>query len=264
MYLRFIRLVVREGAESEFQTFYRRRVLPALAEVPGCRFAGLLTPWRSDDHRSLTLWRSAEDAKAYEEGGLYHQLLKETTGYLSSRTVWRVRLSDDPLETLVPGESAAGQRELPPEGYELGDEGAGEELGKLARSVYVRVVAVHLIPKYRDEFLSSYHSLVEPALKATPGCLGALLAEGTRDRNEALSITVWDREESATRYEMSGEFERLSRQLESTLLPVSQWQLVLGEGAAGRADGGERRRVPDVATYHLIHSRKLGRGDKAD
>lgn len=261
MYLRFIRLVVREGAESDFQTFYRGRVLPALAEVPGCRFAGLLTPWRSDDHRSLTLWRSAEDAKAYEESGLYHQLLSETTHFLSSRTVWRARLSDDPLETQVPGESMTGQREIPPEGYELADEDAGEQLGKLSRSVYVRVVEVHLAPEHREKFVESFHSIVIPAMQATAGCLGALLAEGIRDRNEALSITVWNREESATRYEMSGEFERLGRQLDPTLSPLSHWHLVLGEGGES---GEERRRAVDVATYHLIHARKLGRGDKGN
>ena len=65
MYLRFIRLVVREGAESGFQSFYRERVIPALSETLGCLFAGLLTPWRSDEHRSLTLWRSPDDARAY-------------------------------------------------------------------------------------------------------------------------------------------------------------------------------------------------------
>lgn len=251
MYLRFIRLVVREGSEAAFQTFYRERIIPALTAVPGCVFAGLLTPWRSDEHRSLTLWRSADAALAYEKSGLYHQLLGESMPYLSSRTVWRARLADDPLETLAPGADPANQREIPPEGYELAGADAEEKLGAAPRSVFVRVVAVQLATERREEFLARFRSLVIPALHATPGCLGALLAEGVRDRNEALSITLWDCETSATRYEMSGEFERLSRLVESTYAPMTHWQLVLGEG------GIERRRAPEIGTYQLVLGRRL-------
>lgn len=277
MYLRFIRLVVREGAEAEFQAFYRSRVIPTLNALPGCLFAGLLTPWRSEEHRSLTLWRSAEDAREYEEGGLYQMLLKESMPYLSSRTVWRARLTEeereadgsatnqgaflnlDALETLAPtsGPSPApAVQEIPPEGYELLGDEAPEKLARLSRSVYVRVVAVKVAPDRRAKFETLYRDAVLPAVQEQAGCLGAFLAEGVRDPNEALSITVWDREESATRYEMSGEFERLTRQVEETLSPLSQWQLALGEG------GVERRRSPGVATYHLVHGRKLARGDE--
>ena len=251
MYLRFIRLVVREGSEPAFQKFYRGRVIPSLAEVPGCLYAALLTPWRSEEHRSLTLWRSAEDAAAYEASGLYHDLLRETSPLLSGRTVWRARLTSDPLETQGPDDQELGGKEIPPEGYELGDGEADPLLERVARSVFVRVVAVHIAPQHTAEFRTIFHEQVIPALRKVPGCLGALLAEGANDRNEALSITIWDREESATRYEMSGEFERLTRRLESTLSQLSQWHLTLGER------GAEKERAPEVASYHLVHSRTI-------
>ena len=171
--------------------------------------------------------------------------------FLSSRTVWRARLADDPLETLAPGADPTGQREIPPEGYELAGVDAEEKLGTAPRSVFVRVVAVQLASERREEFLARFRNLVIPALHATPGCLGALLAEGVRDRNEALSITLWDCETSATRYEMSGEFERLSRLVESTYAPMTHWQLVLGDG------GVERRQAPEIGTYQLVHGRRL-------
>lgn len=284
MYLRFIRLVVREGSEPAFQKFYRERVIPTLASCPGCIFAGLLTPWRSEEHRSLTLWRSADDARAYEEGGLFQMLLRECMPYLSERTVWRARLAEpganldrlptlDPdspvgsmdaletlapfssLETLAPGASRTvsipAEQEIPPEGYEVEGNDVGEKLARSSRSLFVRVVAIHVRPAMRQEFDRLYKERVLPAVQAATGCLGAFLAEGSKDHNEALSITVWEREENAVRYEMSAEYDNLVAELTPTLLPLSQWQLSLGETS------GERRRSAGVATYHLVHGRKL-------
>jgi heme-degrading monooxygenase HmoA len=253
MYLRFIRLVVREGSEPEFQAFYRGRVIPALQSVPGCVFAGLLIPWRSDEHRSITLWRSAEDARAYEQSGLYHQLLAESMPFLSSRTVWRVRLGEDPAETMDPAAAAAGRREIPPEGYQLGGEGV--KLSELAHRPFVRIFAARAAPGRSRELAAIYREVVVPTLQETAGCLGAHFAEGARDPDEILSITVWDREESATRYEMSGEYDRLRRRLRPALSSSSQWNLTLGETAAGPRD-------PEAASYHLVVGQRLDGGDE--
>jgi heme-degrading monooxygenase HmoA len=247
MYLRFVRLYLREGAEPAFRKFYTERVQPALAATPGCLFAGLLAPWLGDEHRSLTLWRSADDARAYEEGGLYHQLLREVEPYLSARTVWRARLVDD-----ASGSGEAIQREIPPEGYELESSAAASTLERPGRSLYVRIVAVHVASERQREFVERYRDTVLPALRAFPGCHGAFLAEAARNPNEMLSISVWDREESATRYEMSGEFERLIEETRSTFSPLRQWQFTLRDGGAD-----ERQAQPDVATYHLVHGRRL-------
>jgi heme-degrading monooxygenase HmoA len=282
MYLRFIRLVVREGSEAAFQKFYRERVIPTLSSCRGCVFAGLLTPWRSEEHRSLTLWRSCEDARAYEEGGLFQMLLRESMPYLSARTVWRARLAEpaaspdskriEALETLGPeraprAEEIAGfdtiapaapaapsqaVREIPPEGYEVAAADVGEKLSKNPRSMFVRVVAIRVRPERRGEFESIYERRILPAMQAAPGCVGIFLAESSRERNEALSITVWEREESAVRYEMTGEYERLVQEIRPTLSPLSPWQLALGEASPGE------RRGAGVATYQLVHGRKLG------
>jgi heme-degrading monooxygenase HmoA len=268
LFLRFLRLVVREGAEPAFQAFYRGRVIPALSETPGCLFAGLLTPWRSDEHRSLTLWRSAEDACAYEEGGLYQALLRESMPYLSSRTVWRQRASRtgssesaetipprrdrDSAETLAPrAADLESMREIPPEGYLVTDEAIRERLAASTRPLFVRVVAVHVRREQRAEFDRQYVAQVRPAMVGAPGCVGAFLAESTRDPNQALSISVWDREESATRFEMTAEYERLRRMVRETLSPLAPWQLELG------VPSGERAAGEGVASYRLVHGRAL-------
>ena len=97
MFLRIVRLRVKEGQEAAFTSFYQERVIPAMAETDGCLYAGLLAPWRGEGHQSLTIWDSAESAAAYEEKGLYHQLLKEAAPFLSERTEWRIRLATDPM-----------------------------------------------------------------------------------------------------------------------------------------------------------------------
>src|SRR5947207_24924 len=138
MYLRFLELRVRQGQEAAFTRFYQERVMPALADTAGCLYAGLLAPWRSESHRSLTIWATAEHASAYEA-------------------------SDHPLEVL--------------------------------------------------------------------------------------SITLWDREEDAVRYEMSGDFERLTARLEGTFSPVYDWRTRLGDDTSrGRAD---------VSSYQVVRGRRL-------
>src|SRR4051812_32317313 len=122
MYLRFLRLRVREGQEGAFTRFYQESVIPALANTPGCLFAGLLAPWRSETHQSLTIWESAEQATQYEESGLFPRLLAEASPMLSDTAEWRVRLSRDPSETIDPS-----RREPPSEGYQTRSSHTREE-----------------------------------------------------------------------------------------------------------------------------------------
>lgn len=249
MYLRFVRLDLRPESEREFAEFYRERVIPALEATPGCLFVALLRPWRGEAHKSLTLWESPDHALAYEESGLYHRLLREAEPYLSSTTAWRVRLARDPLETSDPG-----LREIPPEGYEV-ETGEAPATSGEGEAVYVRIVSLRVDPDRREEFVALYHDEVLPALRATGGCRGALLAEGAQSPSSMLSISLWDREEDAVRYEISGEFERLTRRLEKTFSPLYDWKLSLGSGREGRGKGLE------VSGYHFAVGKRLSPGD---
>ncbi|MBP1643035.1 MAG: hypothetical protein H6Q03_1704 [Acidobacteria bacterium] len=251
IYARFLRLQLRPGAEGAFSAFYRDRVIPSLAEVPGCLYAGLLSPWRGEDHRSFTLWRSAEDARAYEESGLYHALLRESEPMLSSRTAWRVRLSDESGET-----TAIELREIPAEGFVVESEESTRGLAGGSPRVFVRIVSIQTRPDRLQEFVALYREQVIPVLLARPGNRGAFLAEGAGDSSELLSISLWEREEDAVRYEMSGEFERLTHRLSGTFAPQRLWSFALADGGdAGAA-------APGVTSYHVVQAmrRKPGEG----
>ena len=263
MFLRIIRLRVREADEAAFTRFYENRVMPALEAISGCLYAGLLAPWRGGDaHQSLTIWDSPESARDYEEKGLYHQLLREAAPFLSERTEWRVRLATDPLETSDPG-----QREIASAGYNVDAKSGGETLESDKRSSFVRIVSLRVDPDHLDEFVAIYREKVIPALHAVPGCRGVFFAEGAHDPNGVLSITLWNREEDAVRYEMSGLSDKLTAHLRNTISPAYDWHLTLDGAGSGGATGAGTASALDVSSYQLVRGRRLdpeASGSKAE
>lgn len=258
MFLRIVRLQVREAEEAAFTRFYEERVIPALDATAGCVYAGLLAPWRGEAHLSLTIWDSEESARHYEEQGLYHRLLAEAAPHLSESTVWHVRLATDPLETSDPS-----RREIPSTGYNVETQDGSEAMGGGGHSSFVRILSLRVDPDHLDEFVAIYREKVIPALHAVAGCRGVFLAAGAHDPNGVLSITLWNREEDAVRYELSGISEQLTSQLRATISPVYDWRLTLeAAGSAGAAGSGLA-----VSSYQLVRGRRLDRdlsGPKPD
>jgi len=253
MFVRFVRMRVLDGKEPEFVEWYRSRVIPALSAMQGCVFAGLLTPWRSEDHRSLTVWRTTSAAVAYERSGLYHELLAEAAPMLSGRTEWRARLTRESGET-----TDAEVREIPPDGFviDAGD-GAVGRLGDAFDSAFVRIVSIRVAPDRIGEFVSAYSNTLLPALRQQAGFLGGLLAEGTGDDGACLSISIWAREEDAARYELSGSFAELTESVKGTFSPVYTWGLALDD----KADRDPLLAAPKVSSYQLVVGKKLDRRD---
>ena len=255
MFLRIIRLRVREAEEAAFTRFYEARVMPALEATSGCLYAGLLAPWRGGEaHQSLTIWDSAESARKYEEGGLYHRLLAEAAPFLSERTEWRIRLATDPLETSDPS-----RREIASAGYNVDAQSGGETLENDKRSSFVRIVSLRVDPDHLRDFVTIYRETVIPALRVVPGCRGVFLAEGAHDPNGVLSITLWNREEDAVRYEMSGISEKLTARLRGTISPVYDWRMTLdgaGSAGSGGSDAGGAGGLA-VSSYRLVRGRRL-------
>jgi len=253
MFVRFVRLRVKEGQEGAFADWYRERVIPALSQMQGCEFAGLLTPWRGEDHRSLTIWRTKGAAAAYERGGLYHELLREAEPMLSSRAGWRTRPGPDSADS-----TEAVVREIPPEGFvvDAGD-GAVGRLGKEVDNAFVRIVSIRVAPDRIGEFVSAYSNLLLPALRRQSGFRGGLLAEDTGDEGACLSITLWEREEDAARYEMSGSFAELTDSIKEMFSPIYTWPAALG----GKREEDPRLQAPRVSSYQLVMGKRVSERD---
>ncbi len=239
-FLRLVRFRIREGSEQTLFEIYRDRVIPSLAGTDGCRLVALLAPWSAESHASLTLWDDPRTAAAYEDRGVYQRLLRELEPILSPGTEWRVHEPSDPSETLDPD-----LREIPPDGYTLAAGDAAAALGTAAAGLFVRFAAIRLRPDRDEEFLDIYRASILPALEGRPGWCGGFLARAARQPSDILSVTTWRREADAVRYEMSGEFERLSRRAQETFAE-------LGRGAA---EAGPL--TPRTESFQLVVGRRL-------
>jgi heme-degrading monooxygenase HmoA len=250
MYMRFVRLKVREGRLRDLSRFYDNRVIPLLQETDGCLFSSLLQPTgESDECVSMTLWSSQEHAEDYERSGLYDSLLDESDEYLAEAAEWKVQLTgdqhrevphlQDPEVETYPVEIAA-------------DASAMDHMSP--QRLFVRIVAARIEPGRFDELKERYDREIVPVLMETPGCRAVFLVEGIKARSRGLSVTIWDSEEDAIRYELSGKYDEMVAKVSEFFSGLYQWKLSLG---SIRERDGVTGKDLDVSGYRVVTGRSL-------
>lgn len=248
MYMRLVHLRVKPGKRRELRLFYERRVMSALADTPGCLYATLLEGReRADDWLSATFWQSYEQAEAYEQSGLPEQMLDESDDFLERAVDWKVELQEN-----MRVESVSGKKGVEVEGYTLADEAPEQEAGSM---MYVRIVSVHVDPEKIGEARRRFNEEVLPVLRAQKGCLFAFLSEEIEDSHHMLSVSIWETEQAALKYELSGEFERLTRKIQDTFCHDYQWKMALAPSAAAGAT------ETDVRGYEIVTGGRLSPTD---
>jgi heme-degrading monooxygenase HmoA len=246
VYLRMLRLQTKPGHSVELRRFYDEHVLPVLETTEGCLFAHLLQQSHyAEEFVSMTIWESPEAAAAYERGP-YRRLIKQTASLPMELAEWRVKLTDDPEET---GE--LNLVEPPKATYRVAAEEGSQHEASAAR-LHVRIVAAHVRHDRVEEFQRTYRDQVAPALRCLNGCREVMLVQGYRQPDRFLSLSLWDREEDAVRYELSGEFDRLTEVLKETLSERYTWQIHLAP-SAGTPMGGDTLAVQG---YHVVSGKK--------
>ena len=245
MYLRFLKLDTRGADLRAVQEFYQQKVLPLLQQHSACRFASLLQATsKAEECISMTLWEGPEAADRYEQSVEYLSLLEEGAKLVSGSAEWSVRLSEgSALEPQEPPQTAVGDAFT----VEAGDEELPDS--NLPSRLYLRIVSVRVKPEKWDDLIDLYNSAVLPTLHSTQGCRAAFLVEALHDPDQALSVSMWNREEDAIRYEMSGTFDDLTRKLRDTLDGSTKWKV--SAGSAGSATG------PPAKGYKQIIGEKL-------
>ena len=251
MHMRFVRIKVKEGKQWDFARFYEDRIIPAMQETDGCLFASLLQPSGDDDECvSMTMWRSPELAEAYERSGLYDQILDDSDEFLAEAKEWHVRLAGDPGGTVPPLQDP--EIEVYPVEVAAFSDRADQFS---SRGIYLRIVAARVEQGKFDELKQRYDAEIKPALMATTGCRAVFLVEGVGPSSRALSVTVWDHEEDAIRYELSGAFNENVAKVSEFFSGLYQWKLSL-------AADGQRESVSgkdlDVRGYQQVIGRRLG------
>lgn len=247
MYMRLVHLRVKPGKRRELREFYEQRVMSALADTPGCLYAILLEGReRADDWLSATFWQSYEQSEAYERSGLPEQLLDESDELLERAVDWKVELQEN-----MRVESKTGKKEIEVEGYRIADEAPEQEAGSM---MYVRIVSVNVDPEKIDEFRRRFNEAVLPELRAQKKCLFAFLSEEIEDSHHMLWVSIWDSEQAALKYELSGDFEKLTRKLKDTFSHDYQWKMALAPSAV---TASSRASEPDVRGYEIVTGGRL-------
>jgi len=250
MFMRFVNLKVREGRQRDFARFYEDRVIPALQETGGCLYASLLQPSDDDqEHVSMTMWRSREAAEAYETSGMFDKLLDDSDPYLAEVSEGRVQ-SSARSSGVFP---ALQEPEV--EAYPVEVAAIGEVVDAVGpQHFFVRIVSARVESGRFDEFKNRYDDEVKPVLMATKGCRMVFLVENVKRRSRVLSVTVWDSEEDAIRYEISGAFDELTARVSEFFSGLYQWKLSLGPA-------GDRETVTgkdlDVRGFQVVTGRSL-------
>jgi heme-degrading monooxygenase HmoA len=250
MYMRFVRLKVKEGKRGKLRQFYDERVIPALQETEGCLFSSLLQPTGdSDECISLTLWSGAEHAEEYERSGLYDRLLDESDEFLAEASEWRARLTGDREPSLRPLQDP----EVEAYPVELAAVRGRVDPGSSPR-LFLRIVAARVEAGRFEELKQRYDQEIKPVLLSTPGCRSVFLVEGLKARSRALSVTVWDSQEDAIRYELSGKYDEMVAKVSEFFSGLYQWKLSL---APARERSGISGRDLDVSGYRVVAGRSL-------
>ncbi len=249
MYLRILKFDIQLADLRAVRDFYRQKVLPMLQEHSSCRFASLLQATsQAEECISLTLWDDPDEAEGYEQSQAYLSLLEEGAKLISDTPEWGVRSTAGGL-----GQSGDAKQAITGDAFtiEAGDEDLPDS--DLPSRLYLRIVSVRVQPGKWDDLIEIYNTTVLPTLRATQGSLAAFLVEALHDPDLALSISLWNREEDAIRYEMKGTFDDLTRKLKDTLEESTRWKVSVGPGGSATSPPargykqivGERFRTPD-------------------
>ena len=252
MYLRVAHLHVKPGKRRELREFYQQRVMTALAETPGCLHAALLEGVdQTDDWLSATFWKSFDDAEDYEESGLPDRLIEELEGVLEHEKQWKVELS----QNMHIGYDSA-MRAIEVEGFSIEDSGGRVDPRSGPQpDTYVRMVSVKADPAKIEEFKERRDQVVIPALEEVKGCRFTFLSEGIRDRHHMLSVSIWDSQQAALKYEVSGRFDAITRKLQDTMARDHEWKMALGRSVGtGLSTDPELQ----VRGYEIVVSGRVG------
>lgn len=251
MFMRLVNLKVKEGRLNDFARFYEERTIPALQGVNGCLYASLLKPTADDvECVSMTLWRSREAVDAYEKSGLYDELLDEMDDMMAEVVEMKVRSGNDSKRDLHL------LQDPDVEAYPVEVAGIGEVVdADISRHFFVRLVSARIQTGKFDALKERFNEEIKPVLMATRGCRAVFLVESTKTQERALSVTIWDSEEDAIRYELSGGFDEQTAKVSEFFSGLYQWRLSLSASKDRRSISGKDL---DVKSFQVVTGKRLG------
>ncbi len=231
MFMRLVHSRYQTESLEKIKEVYRSVIIPRLEQVDGCIYVGLIKNERSrGEGFSLTLWNSKEKAVAYEESGVYEDLLAHVTPFLLEERSWKLELSEDltlsyedsPLKPAVKKYQSdiSGAAEIP-------ENIAGEDL-------LLRIITVKLKPDKIKDFRMIYQTEIIPVFKQTTGCRYASFSENVLEKNEVMCLTIWDSKKAIDVFESTDAFRRMMKRIEHTFSGLYHWKRSVEMGMGGR------------------------------
>jgi heme-degrading monooxygenase HmoA len=250
MYMRLLRLKIKEESIPLIGDFYASRALAELQNARGCQFASLLQSQQQPEELiSLTLWERLEDAEAYGRSDVFRKIMEEVRPHLAEASEWKVQLSKELELTYAPLEE-----EPSIDSYQVA---AQEELRPDRGPSFIRFFSMIVKQGRLEEFERIYNGEILPALKATPGCTSAFLIENLRDPHHLASLTLWDSDMAAENYEKTGQFAALLEKVSPTLSEFFQWKLALDKEKAATLHTSEDGKI---GHYRFVLGKRFERG----
>lgn len=241
MFIRFVHATVKPEHHRDILNLYESMVMPALKNVGGCLFAGLIrNEHTQDEFISMTLWDTRASAETYELSPVYRELLETSIPFLAESSEWRLHLTKDlqlayeavPLSPVVRSHEVTAKKNshaIP---------------GSHFAAMYVRIVSLHVREGKMTEFNRLYEREILPVLQQVEGCRYAYLTINGADEQEAISVTIWESKRDADAYEQSGLFDDLKDRVKHTLSEIYQWKMNLQ-----RESGAHVFSTGDVAVH---------------
>lgn len=251
MFVRMLQLKVKPGTLVRLRDFYDYAVIPELRQMPGCRFAGLVQSCRqADEFISTSIWDSKAHAQTFEKSTIFKTLRSQLNEFLAESTEWKIQLSED-LElhyTPVPQEPVLSE-------YTIKEKSAAAPPpDDKKQRLYVRIVSVKLQPGREQEFHEIYNKEILPALDTMPGYRYGYLIESLQNKDDVISVTVWDSHKDAERYEKEGHFAGLVDRVKQTFSGFTQWKMALEKDFSGLLKSSADLRVNH---YQMVTGRSF-------
>jgi heme-degrading monooxygenase HmoA len=176
--------------------------------------------------------------------------MNEIIPFLSDSSEWKIQLSKDFSWEYIPAREEPIVKSFKITASESGN----PPMNGTDTPWYIRILSVRLKAGKTEEFAKLYNTEILPVLHQVEGCRYAFLTEGVEERNEVLSVTIWDRKEAADVYEATGLFRKLTRKVQHTFSELYQWKLAVERRSAVQVTSSEDLRV---SGYNVVTGKRF-------
>jgi heme-degrading monooxygenase HmoA len=224
MFMRLFQVKLNPVDIEQFKNFYEVSVFPQLQKMQGCIFAGLIKSGPdNNEYISITFWESLKNAEDFENSEVFKDLITKEKSFFSESNEWKVQLSDKMELEYAP---VVEEPVVKKYSIELQKEKDDKPVFKNSQ-MYLRIVSVKIQKNMVDVFKKFYLEKIIPTLKETAGCRQVFLSESISDKDDFISVTIWDSKKHVEDYESSGKFKELVEQIKYTFSQFYLWKIDL-------------------------------------